>query len=218
MRVLLLFLPLILNAAEYFAKVEPYETYVIASKVSGLVTYTNENLVSKVAKDEIIVKIDDEVAKINYEVALSNYKFQEDYYNKIKSLSTKSKNEKDNAKIAFLNSKQRYIATKDDLKSREILANGLYIAEILVKKGNFVQPGSIIIKAYDINLAKIIIYISEEDMLNLENKQILVDGKTDFKLHKFSKIADEKRISSYKVELVGASPKLFSKLVKVEIK
>lgn len=218
MRVLLLILPFILNAAEYFAKVEPYEKYLIASKVSGLITYTNDELVSKVAKLETIVKIDDEISQINHEVALATYKIKKNHYEKIKSLTTKSKNEKDNEKIIFLNAKQNYINAKDDLENRNIKAKGLYISEILVKKGNFVQPGTPLIKAYDVNLAKITIYVSKEDIINLENKQILVDGKSDFKLYKFFKIADEKQISSYKVELVGASPKEFSKIAKVEIK
>lgn len=218
MRYLLLFLPLFLYSGEYYAKVEPFKSYTIASKVSGLVVYTDDEIISHKAKNQTIVKIDDEIAKINYDVALSTYRIKKNFYEKIKKLTTKSKNEKDNEKIIFLNAKQAYIKANDDLKSRDIKANGLYIEDILVKKGNYVNPGTPLIKAYDVSKAKLTIYVSKEDIKGIENKKILVNGKSDFKLYKYFTIADNVQISSYKVELIGKPPEEFSHIAKVEIK
>ncbi len=211
-------LPLFLYGGEYFAKVEPFEAYTIASKVSGLVTYTNEDVISKLASDEIIVKIDDELARVNYEVARSTYDIKKRFYQKVKNLSTKSKIQKDNEKIIYLNAKQAYIRTKDDLEGRNIRAKNLYIEDILVKKGNFVMPGTPLIKAYDVSRAKIIIYVTKEDIEDIENKKILVNGGDDFKLYKHFKIADKVQISSYKLILVGKIKGEFSHIAKVEIK
>ncbi len=211
-------LPIFLYAGEYFAKVEPFEEYTISSKSSGLVTYTNENLISNIAKNQTLVKIDDEISKINYEVALSTYKIKKNFYQKIQKLSTRSKLQKDNEKIVYLNAKQAYIRAKDDFESRNIKAKGLYIEDILVKKGNFVNPGTPLIKAYDINKSKITIYVTKEDIKDIKFKNILVNGKSDFKLYKYFKIADKVQVSSFKVILTSNTMKNFSDIVKVEIK
>ncbi len=218
MKILLLLLPLFLHAGEYFAKVEPFESFTISSKVSGLVSFTNKKALSRVAGDESIIKIDDIISKVNYEVTLATYNIKSKFYQKIKALSTKSKLQKDNEKIAYLNAKQAYIRAKDDLQSRNIKAKNLYIDKILVKKGNYVNPGTPLIKAYDISKAKLIIYVSKEDLEGIEHKTILVNGKSNFKLHKYFKIADEVQVSSYKVILAGDAPKHFSQIAKVVIK
>lgn len=218
MRYLILFLPLFLYSSEYFAKVEPFEKYTISSKVSGLVVYTNQDIISHIAKNQNIVKIDDEIAKINHDVTLSTYNIKKSFYQKIKKLTTKSKNEKDNEKIIFLNAKQAYIKAKDDLKNRTIKANGLYIEDILVKKGNYVNPGTPLIKAYDTSKAKLTIYVSKEDIIDIKNRKILVNGKENYRLYKYFTIADDVQISSYKVQLIGPAPREFSHIAKVEIK
>ncbi len=218
MRFLLIFIPLFLYPGEYFAKVEPLEKYTISSKVSGLVTFTNDKLISRKARDEIIIKIDDEISKINYELAKSTYIIKKDFYNKIKHLTTKSKTEKNNEKINFLKSKQAYLKSKDDLKSRSIMAKNLYIDSILVKKGSYVNPGTPLLIAYDISKAKLTIYVTKEDIDNIENKKILVNNKSDFKILRYFKTTDNVNVSSYKVELVGSVPKFFSQIAKVEIK
>lgn len=218
MRYLIFLLPIILFGGEYFAKVEPYETYTIASKISGLVTYVDTSVISHKAKNQILVKIDDEIAKINHDTTLATYNIKRQYYNKIKKLTTKSKNEKDLEKIAYLSAKQAYIVAKDNLQSRVIRAKNLYIEDILVRQGNYVNPGTPLIKAYDTSKAKITIFANKEDIKNIENRKILVNGKSDFKLYRFFNIADSVQISSYKVELVGPPPKRFSSIAKVQIK
>ncbi len=218
MRFLLLLLPLYMYCGEYYAKIEPLNKYTISSKVFGLVTFTNDKLISKEAKDETIVKIDDEISKINYELAKATYDIKRDFYKKIKNLKTKSKMQKDNEKIAFLKSKQSFLHAKDDLKSRNIKAQNLYIDKILVKKGNYVNPGTPLLKAFDISEGKIIIFVTKEDIENIDRKKILVNGRENFKLLRYFKTTDDIHVSSYKVILKGKKPKFFSQIAKVEIK
>ncbi len=218
MKYLILFLPLFLYSGEYFGKIVPYKSYTLSSKVAGLVTYTNDKLITHVANDQSIVKIDDEVAKINYEVARASYEIKKDFYQAYKKLSTKSKSQKDNEKISYLNAKQAYIKAKDDLQSRNVKAKNLYIEEILVKPGSYVVPGTALIKASDISKAKIAVFVSAEDIQDIEHKTILVDGKSDFKVFRHFKIADKVQVSSYKLVLAGPAPKRFSSIAKVQIK
>lgn len=218
MKYILLFLPLLLFGGDYFAKVEPFEAYTISSNVAGLVTYTNENLVSKVASDEVVIKIDDELAQINYDIALQTFNTRKRLYNNLLKVKTKSQTAKDNEKLLYLSAKQALINAKDNLKHRKIKANGLYIAKILVKKGGYVNYGTPLIEAFDTSRSKITIFVTKEDIIDIENRKIVVGGKEDYTLYKYFTIADKQKITSYQVELVGKAPKNFSKIVKVEIK
>ena len=215
----LLLVPILGFAGEYYGKVEPIDSFVITSKVSGKVVFTNDSLEGKVAKDEPIVKIDDEVAKASYEVAKTTFEIKENQYRKIEALSTKSQTEKDNEKISYLNAKQSYIVAKDNYYSRTLRATGLYIQDIKVKKGGFVNPGTPLFEAMDISKSKITIFVTKEDLENIENKKIIVGGKEGvYALGKYNKVVDSTYISSFKVELIGKKPESFSQVVKVEIK
>ncbi len=218
MKFIILFLPLFLFGGEYFAKLEPLHEYIISSKVSGLVEFTNDKLISHEAKDEIVVKIDDKISKINFELAKATYEIKKDFYEKIKLLSTKSKSQKDSEKIIYLQAKQAFYQAKDDLQNRSIQAKNLYIKDILVKKGNFVNAGTALIKALDLSHAKLSVFVDKQDIENIQNKKILVNGKQNFKILRYFRVGDDVQISSYKLELIGDVPKFFSQIVKVQIK
>lgn len=220
MRILsLIIAPIFLFAGEYYSKVEPVKSFVITSKVSGKVISVNDSLEGKIAGDSVVVKIDDEVAKINYEVAKTTYEIRKDQYNRVKNLSTRSKTEKDNEKISYLNAKQNFINAKDNYFSRSLRAEGLYIQDVKVEKGGYVNPGTALVEAYDVSKSKLTVFVTRDDIENIENKKILVEGKEGtYKLDKYSSIADTTYVSSFKVELIGEAPKRFSDVVKVEIK
>ncbi len=218
MRCLIFFIPLFLYSSEYFAKIEPLQNYTISSKISGLVTFTNDKLISHTVNDNIIVKIDDEISKINYDLAKATYEIKKNFYYKIKNLSSKTKTQKDNEKLIFLNAKQAYLKAKDDLQSRKIYLKNLYLEKILVKKGTYVNPGTPLIQALDLSKGKLIIYVNSEDIKDIKNKKILVNGKSGYKVLRYFKTTDSVQVSSYKVILVGDAPEFFSQIAKVEIK
>jgi len=132
-KILSLFLPLIVSAQVHHAKLEPLETYVIKSAVSGLVIKADENQEGKLGSDNVIIQIDDKVDKAQYRALqqtlsvlkeslnltqemLKNsetvLKRDSDYYFRIKDLKTKSKTEKDRIYATMIASKNQVLNFK----------------------------------------------------------------------------------------------------------
>ncbi|MCV6607335.1 MAG: hypothetical protein OIF32_03915 [Campylobacterales bacterium] len=216
---LFLLLPVFLFSAEYYGKVEPFKKYTITSKTSGKVVSVNDSIKGKIAGGEVIVQIDDEVSKVDYEVAKETYEIRKGQYNRIKNLRTKTKTEKDLEKINYLNGKKAYITAKDTYEAKILRAKDLYIYDILVEKGGYVNFGTPLFEAYDTSKSRITIYLTREDMEGIQDKIIIVNGKEgEYQIEQVLNVADKKFVSSYKLELVGPSVKRFSDVVKVEIK
>lgn len=213
----LLILTITLNAKVYMAQIQPFEKFIFSAKVSGLVEYVNDDAKSKITTSQII-RLDSKISKIKYDILKSIYEIRKDIYNKTKNLKTKSKAQKDTEKLSYLQAKQNYELAKDDYQSRSIKVKNLYIHDIKVNEGSFAQQGSTLFIAYDLSKSKLEIYVTLEELKDIENKTFIVDGKDDFKLYKYYKIADDVYISSYKVVLVSDKNINFSKIVKVEIK
>jgi len=245
----------------YYAKVEPYELREISSNVSGLVTYTNENLIGSKLNKKAYIKIDaildkkelsyieeklkymqetlnsNKVILINLEKLLN--KKRKNYEN-VSALKFKSKVEKDkefynlitsenlylntqkeiqNLKIQIVDIKLRKAQLQRSISDKNLVADGFILYDIYVKSGKVVGVSTLLAKIADISKAKLTIYLDEIDMLNSKNKIIYIDGKkTSYKISRILNIADSKNISKYMAQIIIKSPKLFSKLVKVELK
>lgn len=186
----------------------------------------------------------EEMLKINKEIAKSlndTTKRQEGYYQRLNRLATASKTQKDNAYSTFSSAKTQYLGTlekiinlekqildfeykiaglKDSITKKSIIIDDKYLYKMLVRKGDFVNAGTPLVEIKDVSRAKLVLFLDEEDLDDIEHKIIYLDNKkTEHKLDKFWRIADEKFISSYRAEIVIKTPELlFSKLVKIEIK
>jgi len=168
-------------------------------------------------------------------------KRQESYYRRLSKLSTASKTQKDNAYSAFISAKTQYLSTRekiislekqildmqykvaqlDDMISKKsIVLENKYLYQLLVRVGDFVAPGSPLVKVEDASRAKLVLFLEPDELEDIAQKIVYLDGeKTEYKVNKVWKIADEKFISSYRAEIVIPAPKgSFSKLMKVEIK
>lgn len=219
---------------EYYSKLEPYNSYVIKSAVSGKVVFTNDDIEGKfLNKKTKVVELDNSVDKIELvqtknklEVLNSMLDIQEKNYNRLNKISSKSAYEKDNQKIQVLNlqsSKSDLIIKianlEDSIKNKELFENKIYIYNISVKKGDYVTPGTLLYEAKDLTKGKLEIFIPISDYESIQNKAIYLDGeKSDLKINKIYEVADSKHISSYKCEIVIENPKTFSRLVKIEFK
>jgi multidrug resistance efflux pump len=181
---------------------------------------------------------------INEEIASSlsgTVKRQESYYKRISKLSTASKTQKDNAYSSFTSVKTQYLGTrekivslekqimdmkykveqlKDSISKKSLVLENKYLYELMVRKGDFVNPGSPLAQIEDASKAKLVLFLEPEELDNIEQKRVYLDGEqTEYKVNKVWRIADEKFISSYRAEIYIPAPKAsFSKLVKVEIK
>ncbi len=166
---------------------------------------------------------------------------QEGYYKRISKLNTASKTQKDNAYSSFIAAKTQYLNTdekivnlekqileikykvaqlKDSILKKSIILKDKYLSKLIVKKGDFVNFGSPLAQIEDLSRAKLVLFLDSEELKNIKEKSIYLDGKkTNYKIAKIWKVADEKFISSYRAEIyISAPKKYFSKLMKVEIK
>jgi len=166
---------------------------------------------------------------------------QEGYYHRLSRLKTASKTQKDNAYSTFTSSKTQYLSTKekilslekqlldlqykvaqleDSIDKKSLLIKNKYIYKLLVREGDFVAPGSPLVSIKDTTHAKLVLFLDADEVLDVAKKSVYLDDvKTEYKVAKVWKMADEKFISSYRAEIYIPSPeKMFSKLIKVEMK
>ncbi len=162
-------------------------------------------------------------------------------YDVVKDLNSYSKSQKDSKLLTKIRSKNSLIQAKsslDNLNSqREDLEfkirlledkiskknikvpDGHYIYKIYPTKGDYINPGSKLVDVYDISKALLVLFLSQDELVDIDSKTIYIDGEpTEYKIYKRWSIADSVNISSYRVEILIDSPKEFSKLVKVEFK
>lgn len=255
-------IPVLMFSKVHYAKVEPYESVVIKSAVSGLVLDADLDAEGTMVENKRVVHLDDALDKVNLEASKQSVTLleemlsinkdiakslrstmhrQEGYYNRISKLPTASKTQKDNAYSAFTSAKSQYLSTKekivnlqkqildmnykisqleDSIAKKSVVLEQKYLYKLIVRKGDFVAPGSALAQVEDASRAKLVLYLESSEMEDLEHKIVYLDGKkTEYKVDKVWRVADEKFISSYRAEIYIPAPKTsFSKLVKVEIK
>ncbi|WP_428739344.1 HlyD family efflux transporter periplasmic adaptor subunit [Sulfurimonas sp.] len=161
-------------------------------------------------------------------------------YEKVAALKIKSKIEKDNEFYDLVASRNSALSTQKeinnlkiqlaDLQLREKQLNkiikdknlndkGFILYSIDVKVGQVVSAGTALAKVADVSKALLSIYLTEDELNTLDKKVVYIDEKkTSYKPTRVLRIADEKNISKYLVQIVIDSPKVFSKLAKIELK
>jgi len=217
-----------LFAQDFYAVVKPVETYNIKSSVSGSVVNVYQNLEATKVLEHTIVQLDNSIDKIDLKeskLKLQNLKevlkLEQDTLNSFNKVSSKSKIDKNNQKIKVLNISSSVsdlitkIATLEDkIAKKTIKVHNLYISNIAVKKGDWVNMGSLLFTADDISKYKIDIFIPID--MDIKDKIIYIDDKkTDLKISKLWKIADTTNLSSYKCEIILDTKYQLSKVVKV---
>jgi multidrug resistance efflux pump len=181
---------------------------------------------------------------INQEIASSlagTVKRQEGYYKRMSKLVTASKTQKDNAYSAFTSIKTQYLTTKEKIVSikkqildtkykvaqledilikKSIIPEDKYLYKLMVREGDYVAPGTALAQIQDASKAKLVLFLEPEELKGIKEKIVYInDKRTNSKVGKVWRVADEKFISSYRAEIYIAAPKNeFSKLLKVEIK
>ena len=260
--VLALFLSIGAAAEVHYARLEPYQTYVIKAAAAGQVTAARDDREGHIGDGSVIVQIDDRVDRAQIralettlkalkqtleltEAMAKNqqkvYEKEKRYYERTKDLKTKSRTEKDRIFAAMmaadnqLLSLKEKIATlgrqigdteyqifmlKDRIAKKAVRAEGLYIYKVAVRRGDYVNPGALLLTAMDTRKGRLVVYLDSDEVKDIENKRIYINGKaSDLRFEKLIRVADETHISSYRGEIVVPDPgKLFSKLIKIEVK
>ena len=193
--------------------------------IDNKISYLRENVKSS---EQVLENLTHSLAKHNVN------------YEKIKNLSTKSIVEKDrefyaliasqnalynakaalnNLKIQITDLKYRKNTLLKTIADKTVTAKGFVLYSIDVKAGQVVGVGTPLAKIADTSFAKLTLYLDEEDAKNAYEKTIYIDSKKSrYKISRLLNIADSKNISTYKAEIIIDSPKIFSKLVKVELR
>jgi len=233
MILLVTFSVLSVYANEFYGVVQPINVYNVKASVSGIVLNTREDLEAKSIKNQTIIRLDSKVDKIDLEQTkqkLENlqkiYQLEKGTLESFNKVSSKSKFDKDNQKIKILNIKSTIndikikIATlKDKINKKTIIINNLYLFDIAVKKGDYINPGALLYTAYDIRKSKIEVFLPIDEVNKYKHKMVYINGnKTNYKINKIYKIADNKHISAYKCEIILDSIYPFSKVLKVTFK
>ncbi|WP_456485793.1 hypothetical protein [Hydrogenimonas sp.] len=169
------------------------------------------------------------------------YRRERDYYLRIKNLKTKSKTEKDRVFSSMISAKnqlltldekratlQKQIADtkyqltmlKDRIEKKSVRAPKLYIYKVSVRRGDYVNPGTPLLTAMDLDAGRLVVYLDATEVEDLGKKVIYLDNRpTKMKFDKVIEVADDVHISSYRAEMVIKDPKRrFSSLIKVEVK
>jgi len=169
-----------------------------------------------------------------------SYLKKRDLYQKVTPLSSSSVSQKESLYSAYVGAKNQYNAVeekilnlknqkvsleqkiaslKDKIKKKSIIVKNRYLYELNIKSGEYVNIGMPIATLQDISKAKLVIYLSEDEIKDIDNKSIYINGKkSNLKFSKIWKVADKKYISSYRAEILLKPFTNFSKLIKVEVK
>jgi multidrug resistance efflux pump len=136
---------------------------------------------------------------------------------KVQYFGTKEKIE--NLKNQIVSLKQKVASLKDIIAKKSIRVDNKYLYKIYVKKGEFVNIGAPLVRVDDISKAKLVVYLSSDELKDIDKKTIYLNGKkSNLKFSKIWRVADEKFVSSYRAEIVLKPKDRFSTLVKVEIR
>jgi hypothetical protein len=144
-----------------------------------------------------------------------------EYYDLISSENQllNTKKEIKNLKVQITDLRFRYDKLTQIIEDKNLKAEGFVLYELNVKPGQVVNISTPLAKVADVSNAKLTIYLNRDDLVDAQEKVVYIDGvKTDYKISRVVNIADSKNISKYMAQIVIDSPKVFSTLVKVELK
>lgn len=220
-------------ASEYYAKLEPIDSFQIKSAVAGKVIFSNSKIEGLKANNSTIIELDSQVDKVELEQSKNKLKFidemlkiEQNNYDRLNQVSSKSAFEKDTQKLKVINlesSKADMIIKienlKDTISNKKLVEKSNYIYNIAVKEGDYVNAGTLLYEAKDLSKGKLEIFVPISQIEEIKNKDIYLDGnKSDIKISKIYDVADATNISAYKVELIVEDVKTFSRLVKIEFR
>ncbi len=220
-------------ANEYYAKLEPIDSFQVKSAVAGKVIYSNSKIEGLQANNSTIIEIDSLVNKVELEQSKNKLKFidemleiERNNYNRLNQVTSKSEFEKDTQKLKVINlesSKADMIikieSLKDIINNKKLVEKSNYIFNIAVKDGDYVSPGTLLYESKDLSKGKLEIFVPISQINEIKNKDVYLDGvKSNVKISKIYDVADDTNISAYKVELIIDDVKIFSRLVKIEFK
>ena len=128
-------------ANEFYAKLEPVESYQVKSAVSGKVIFSNTKIEGMKANNSTIIELDSVVNKIELEQSINKLKFinemlkiEQNNYDRLTQVSSKSEFEKDTQKLKVINLE----SSKADMIVKIELLKDTISNKKLVEKSNYI--------------------------------------------------------------------------------
>jgi len=217
-----------LNAIEYSTTIEPYQKYEQKADVSGKVLFSDFNKENKTfKKDTVIVRIDDTQNKIQLTALLKQEQLlkhsillETSILKSIKKSRNKSILEKNKEELNLISMQQnltdieKNILDLQDIMYRKkvVVPKNMYLNKVYVTTNSFVNNNSLLFDYYDISKQKIIVFVRDEDIKNIDKKNIFINGKefNNFKINKKSIIKDSTHLGTYKIELISNNKNKFN--------
>ncbi len=203
------------------AELDKKELSLLKDKISYLndVILTNQKVLKNL--EESLQRKKENYEKIKLLKIKSTIEKDREFYDLINSENfvLNTKKEILNLKVQITDLNLKYAQLKRTIKDKNLVADGYILYALLVKAGKVVAKSTPLAQIADISKAKLTIYLDKADVENAKQKVIYLDDKkTNYKITRLLKIADSKNISKYKAEIIVNPPKVFSNLVKVELK
>jgi len=203
------------------SKLDKYELTLLRKKIAYLkdIVSANENILANLKKS--LKRKQDNYEKIKSLKIKSSIEKNKEFYelNNSKNLFLNTQKEILNLKIQIADLSLKYSQLQRTIKDKTLVADGFVLYKLLVKAGKVVSKSTPLAQIADISKAKLTIYLNKDDIKDVKNKTVFINSKpTDYKITRVIKIADTKNISKYKAQIIIKAPKIFSNLVKVELK
>jgi hypothetical protein len=228
------FLPLLialpLAAGTYKAKIEPYDSATVSAEVSGRIVALDQRDELKTL-DKVVIEIDhalDDVQLANDRIKLKLLREQiavkQGQYDSIKDLASQNRFTKEQYKTELLTLKMQAedlrnaVAQLEDMIGKKRIAlHGQYLKTLYVRKGEYVAPGTKLMKVEDHSGGRLVLYVDAEDRAALEKARVTVEGQKGWRIEKAAKSTDETYVSYYRIDLVKQGDVPFGRVVSVTI-
>ena len=177
-------------ASEYYAKLEPIDSFQVKSAVAGKVVFSNSKIEGSKANNSTIIELDSSVNKIELEQSKNKLKYIEEMitieknnYDRLNQVSSKSAFEKDTQKLKVINLESlkadmiiKIESLKDTIDNKKLVEKSNYIFNIAVKEGDYVNAGTLLYESKDLSKGKLEIFVPIAQINEIKNKDIYLDG------------------------------------------
>jgi len=204
-----------LAAGSYKAKVEPYDSATVSAEVSGRIVKLDQRDELKTL-DRVVIEIDHALDDVQLEndrrklqLLREQVTVKQSQYDSVKELASQNRFTKDQYKTELLSLKmqaedlQNVIAQLEDtIAKKRIALHKQYLKTLYVRQGEYVAPGTKLMKVEDHGGGRLVLYIDAADRAILEKAKITVEGSSGWTIEKAATSTDETYVSYYRVDLV----------------
>lgn len=225
-----LMLALPLAAGTYKAKIEPYDSVTVSAEASGRIVTLDQRDELK-SLDKVVIEIDHALEDVRLANDRQKLKLLEQQiavkqsqYDSIKDLASQNRFTKEQYKTELLalqmqatDLKSTIAQLEDTIEKKRIALHGRYLKTLYVRRGEYVAPGTKLMKVEDHGGGRLVLYVDAADRAALDDATITVEGDTGWHIEKAADSTDETYVSYYRVDLVKNGGVPFGKVVTVTV-